>query len=153
MTENSGFETPLLNEHMLLGAILVPLLLHGPTAGEVLSDYLKGNEGLPQGGICSQALLDERIPTIIVCPGVSKEPSYLVFVPNMNAVVIWRSLMSFGSVAPVGSSAVEGLAGRTLGWARLMRGADRVTLPTEALYRWGLARKSGGFIGARSLKV
>ena len=132
---------------------LVPLLLHGPTAGEVLGDYLKGNGGLPQGGICSQALLDERIPAIIVCPGFSKEPSYLAFVPNKNAVVIWRSLMSFGSVAPVGSSAVEGLAGRTLGWARLMRGADRVTLPTEALYRWDLARKSGGFIGARSLEV
>lgn len=119
----------------------------------MLGDYLKGGERLPRSGICSQALLDGRIPAIIVCPRVSKEPSYLVFVPSKSVVVIWRSLMSFGSVAPVGSSSVEGLAGRTLGWARLMRGSDRVTLPTEALYRWGLARRSGGFIGARSLEV
>ena len=131
---------------------LVPILLCGPSAGRVLGDYLPEGAETPSRGSVIQQPLDGRILSIVVSPDRGDDRAYLLLVPPAYSAVIWRSLMSFNEVVPVGVTAIEGLAGSVLPWARLMRTGDRVTFSADMLERWEVIRPTSDFIGARALR-
>lgn len=127
---------------------LVPLLLWGPQAPNVLSDYL-GDQTLPERGTIASRMLD-RIGCLVGAPALDDTPCYLVLVPPLYARVLWRSFLSFQSVSPVGIDAfVQRIA---KGYAFLAAaGETRLAATRQQLETSGLLRREQTFIGARGL--
>lgn len=133
-------------------ASLVPLALAGPTAPTVLSDYVPGDvhQRLPLAGEVANLDLDGRITTI-VCALDLPQPAYLVLVPPIYARAIWRSLLSFGSVMPVGHAALRTWMARGTAVLSQLPVPDRLTIGEGELRASGMVREGMDFIGARGL--
>ena len=130
---------------------LVPLLLWGPQATAVLADYVPSLDVLPQPGRIASVRLD-RIATLIAhVPGVD-EPCYLLLVPPTAARVMWRSLLSFLSVSPVGASPLAGQVRSVFPWMEAVLSEERLEIALHQLLEWELARPEGGYVGARALQ-
>lgn len=130
-------------------AMLVCLLLAGPGAAEVLADYVRDPFELPAPGSVRQVALD-AIGCMVARPALPGDPAYLVFVPPAAARRLWRSLLSFTRVAPVGHAALrERLA--ALPWGALLAEGDVVRADAGLLGTWGLVRDADDFVGARAL--
>lgn len=127
---------------------LVPLLLWGPQAPNVLSDYL-GDQTLPERGTIASRMFD-RIGCLVGAPALDDTPCYLVLVPPLYARVLWRSFLSFQSVSPVGIDAfVQRIA---KGYPFLAAaGETRLAATRQQLESSGLLRREHTFIGARGL--
>lgn len=131
---------------------LVALLLCGAQAPVVLADYL-GPQPIPVPGTIRPSKLD-RIPCLVAAVALCDEPSYLVLVPPSFARVLWRSLLSFAQVSPVGARAVTALFARSFPCAAGLvagSGAGRVLATREELVGAGLAREGTDFVGGRAL--
>lgn len=129
---------------------LVPLLLWGPAAQHVLSDYLEAGVTLPATGHVRDVRLD-RIPAVVAAPPVAGGRCYLTLVPPDFARTLWRSFLSFDEVTPVGETALVSHAEELLGWLPWVEDTDRVVPTRQELERWGLVRQGGGFVGARAI--
>lgn len=131
--------------------MLVPLLCAGDGAGRVVSDYLRRpGAGLPGPGKVVATQLDS-IAAIVARMPVSAVEAYLLLVPAPSARVIWRSLLSFAEVSPVGIEAVRELGTRWLPWSAALGDEGPVALDRASLERWGLIRPGERFVGARGL--
>ena len=129
---------------------LHPLLLWGPQAPHVLSDYTpKG--ALPERGTVENLALD-RIVSLVAAPVCGDMPCYLLLVPPQRARALWRSFLSFTVVGPVGLDALSSHARDALGWLSNLVRADEPDLDHRALVHHGLARPDGGYVGERALK-
>lgn len=131
---------------------LVPLVLWGPGSAHVLGDYLSGGASLPGHGHVHDVRLD-RIPAIVAAPPTPDGSCRLVLVPPSYARTIWRSLLSFEEVAPVGQKALVAHAEDQLGWLGWVEDTDKVVPTARELEKWHLARPDGGFVGARALGI
>lgn len=130
--------------------MLVPLALCGPAAVHVLSDYLHG-ASLPAPGQVRQLRLD-AIDVVVVRPGAPlAQDGLVVLVPPARARVLWRSLLSFTEVSPVGVPALAAFLAGALPWGELLRGAGPERVGRDRLARWGLVRDGGDFVGGRAL--
>ena len=130
--------------------MLVPLLCAGAASGRVVSDYLRRTGArLPRPGEVASLMLD-AIPAIVARVPAPADEAYLLLVPAASARVIWRSLLSFSEVSPVGVDAVRVLAGRLPWSARLGEGGP-AAMGREELEGWGLVRAGDDFVGARGL--
>ena len=130
--------------------MLVPLALCGPAAEHVLSDYLH-DASLPAPGQVRQLRLD-AIDVVVVRPGAPlAQDVVVVLVPPARARVLWRSLLSFTEVSPVGVPAFAGLLAGALPWGELLVGAGPEHISRDRLVRWGLVRDGGDFVGGRAL--
>lgn len=129
----------------------VALLLAGPAAAYVLGDYMSGGRpALPAPGKIEQCLLD-RIPCIVAHPFVNELDAYLLLVPPVHAVPLWRSLLSFTEVAPIGRTSLQRIAHSKLPWSQRLQTADAVWLTREDLTSANLVRNAQDFVGARGL--
>ncbi len=127
------------------------LMLAGPEAADVLGDYLSAGASLPEPGTLANVRLD-AIDTVVMRPEVGSFAPYLVVVPDASARVLWRSLLSFQAVAPVGTSAVWGrVAEEAPGLVDFLDEPMERRLPAD-LGLQGLLRPGGDFIGARALE-
>lgn len=130
--------------------LLVPLLLAGPASAAVLSDYLHGEE-LPEPGQVRQLRLDAIDAVVVRAPAPLAQDALLVLVPPARARVLWRSLLSFTEVSPVGAPGVSALLAAGLPWGELLRRTGPERLGRDELYGWGLVRDACDFVGARAL--
>ena len=115
--------------------MLVPLLLCGAKARDVLADYVKSPSDLPRPGRVTQIKLD----------------SILVFVSPAQATILWRSFLSFQEVSPAGTVILDQLVRQGLPWGEAASSLGRVEPGQEVLSGWGLLRPGSDFIGARAL--
>ena len=130
--------------------MLVPMLLAGPSATEVLSDYLSDDARPPVAGEVLQLRLD-AIPTLVArLPGAFVPPAYLVLAPVASSRILWRSLLSFAEVAPIGHRRLRELLDRHLPWAGALGDASSPAR-RSALANWGLVRGDDAFVGSRAL--
>lgn len=130
--------------------MLVPLLLAGPSATEVLSDYLSGDSRPPFAGEALQLRLD-AIPTLAArLPDALEPPAYLVLAPVAAARILWRSLLSFTEVSPIGHRRLRALLDRHLPWAGALVDASSPAR-RSTLADWGLVRGDDTFVGSRAL--
>lgn len=130
--------------------MLVPLLLAGPAAERVLSDYVHGEESLPCRGEVLQLHLD-AITAVVARPDAPfAPPAYLVLVPVGAARILWRSSLSFTEVQPIGHARLRDLLAQRLPWAALLE-ADPRPASRADLERWGIVRPGSDFVGARAL--
>lgn len=130
---------------------LVPLLLWGPQATSVLTDYVLSADELPQPGRIASVHLD-RIATIVAHVPDVDEPCYLLLVPPTAARVLWRSLLSFLSVSPVGASSLAGQARSAFPWMAATLAPEQLDFTLRQLLDWELVRPDGGYVGARALR-
>ena len=129
---------------------LVPLLLWGPKAREVLSDYVTDASPLPAAGCIRNVRLD-RIECLVAAPSGPRHDCLLVMTPPAAARALWRSFLSFTQVSPVGSASLALRATSELPWMDAVLGAERLELALEQLLAWRRARPEGGFVGHRAL--
>ena len=128
--------------------LLTPLLLAGKKAKKVLMDYL-GEQQLPEDSKLCNLMLDQTIPALVVNVSTKKVPAYLVMVPPVHTVILFRSLLSFEMVHPLGhKQLIEGLT-TYLPWFSELASNTKVVLAKDKLEGWGLLRASADFIGAR----
>ncbi len=125
------------------------LVLWGTDAPAILEDYLHGAPACAPGEVRSCAL--DRIPAIVVGLPSCGGHGYLLLVPPRHAVVLWRSLLSFGQVTPIGVDALRDLFARDVAWARQLVEGDVVRFSVEELGYHKLIRESRDFVGARGL--
>lgn len=128
--------------------LLTPLLLAGKKAKKVLMDYL-GEQELPEDSKLCNLMFDQTIPALVVNVSTKKVPAYLVMVPPVHTVILFRSLLSFEMVHPLGhKQLIEGLT-TYLPWFSELTSNTKVVLAKDKLEGWGLLRASADFIGAR----
>ena len=128
--------------------LLTPLLLAGKKAKKVLMDYL-GEQQLPEDSKLCNLMLDQTIPALVANVSTKKIPVYLVMVPPVHTVILFRSLLSFEMVHPLGhKQLIEGLKSY-LPWFSELATNTKVVLAKDKLEGWGLLRTSADFIGAR----
>lgn len=128
--------------------LLTPLLLAGKKAKKVLMDYL-GEQQLPEDSKLCNLMLDQTIPALIANVSTKKVPAYLAMVPPVHTVILFRSLLSFEMVHPLGhKQLIEGLT-TYLPWFSELASNTKVVLAKDKLEGWGLLRASADFIGAR----
>lgn len=128
--------------------LLTPLLLAGKKAKKVLMDYL-GEQNLPEDSKLCNLMLDQTIPALVVNISTKKVPAYLVMVPPVHTVILFRSLLSFETVHPLGhKQLIEGLK-TYLPWFSELTSNTKVVVAKDKLEGWGLLRASDDFIGAR----
>lgn len=134
--------------------MLVPLLLSGPAAEHVLGDYLHNGEALPAAGTVAQLRLD-AISTVVAHVAVPfAPPTYLVLVPVSAARILWRSLLSFTEVTPVGHDRLRAAVARICPWFAGASEDGPVRASRAELETWGLVRGGADpdFVGGRSLR-
>lgn len=128
--------------------LLTPLLLAGKKAKKVLMDYL-GEQRLPEDSKLCNLMLDQTIPALVANVSTKKVPVYLVMVPPVHTVILFRSLLSFETVHPLGhKQLIEGLK-TYLPWFSELASNTKVVVAKDKLEGWGLLRASDDFIGAR----
>ena len=128
--------------------LLTPLLLTGKKAKKVLMDYL-GEQRLPEDSKLCNLMLDQTIPALVANVSTKKVPAYLVMVPPVHTVILFRSLLSFETVHPLGhKQLIEGLK-TYLPWFSELASNTKVVVAKDKLEGWGLLRASDDFIGAR----
>lgn len=128
--------------------LLTPLLLAGKKTKKVLMDYL-GEQKLPEESKLCNLMLDQTIPALVANVSTKKVPAYLVMVPPVHTVILFRSLLSFETVHPLGhKQLIEGLK-TYLPWFSELASNTKVVVAKDKLEGWGLLRASDDFIGAR----
>ncbi len=128
--------------------LLTPLLLAGKKAKKVLMDYL-GEQKLPEDSKLCNLMLDQTILALVANVSTKKVPAYLVMVPPVHTVILYRSLLSFETVHPLGyKQLIEGLK-TYLPWFSELASNTKVVVAKDKLEGWGLLRASDDFIGAR----
>lgn len=128
--------------------LLTPLLLAGKKTKKVLMDYL-GEQRLPEDSKLCNLMLDQTIPVLVANVSTKKVPAYLVMVPPVHTVILFRSLLSFETVHPLGhKQLIEGLK-TYLPWFSELASNTKVVVVKDKLEGWGLLRASDDFIGAR----
>lgn len=128
--------------------LLTPLLLAGKKAKKVLMDYL-GEQKLPEDSKLCNLMLDQIIPALVANVSTKKVPAYLVMVPPVHTVILFRSLLSFETVHPLGhKQLIEGLK-TYFPWFSELASNTKVVVAKDKLEGWGLLRASDDFIGAR----
>ncbi len=130
----------------------VALLLWGREAIEVLADYVTSAKDLPANGCISSCALD-RIPCIVARRDLGDYPAYVVLVPPVHAVTLWRSILSFGQVTPVGRKALRILGREALPWTASLVAGDSLRMDASTLEAAGLVRADETFVGARGIRV
>ena len=133
-----------------VSSALVPLLVWGPQATSVLGDYVSSLDLLPKPGHVSSVMLD-RIACLVAAPELDDNPCYLVFAPPQAARVLWRSLLSFPVVMPMGHKALAEGGMASLPWVASVLAEGRLELALAELLAHGLVRPEGGYVGARGL--
>lgn len=129
--------------------LLVCLLLAGPAAADVLADYVPDPSELPAPGSVRQVTLD-AIGCLVARPDLPGDAAYLVFVPPAAARRLWRSLLSFPRVAPVGHAALRARLA-ALPWGPALAEGDLVRPDADLLAAQGLLRRGDDFVGSRAL--
>ena len=128
--------------------LLTPLLLAGKKVKKVLMDYL-GEQRLPEDSKLCNLMLDQTIPALVTNISTKKVPAYLVMVPPVHTIILFRSLLSFETVHPLGhKQLIEGLKTYLLWFSELVSNT-KVVVAKDKLEGWSLLRASDDFIGAR----
>ena len=134
---------------------LLPVQLTGPGAAAILNDYLGSDARLPYPGEIGMLKLDKIICIVCNCaPSATAGKAYdayKVLIPPAFATILWRSLLSFGQLEPVGLCAWHLYEQGYQPWLSALSQTDRISCTRRTLTSWGLVLQGDEFIGARGL--
>lgn len=143
-------QTPFSGAHVSdVTGSLVPLLVTGPKANTILEDYLHDGEKLPSQGSVASLHLDK---ILTICAHIHQSNAFLLLIPPAYSRIMWRSLLSFTEMQPVGIRALTQFVQTMLPWMEpISDNTKHVAFSKQELEQWGIARHNGGYIGARAL--
>ncbi len=125
------------------------LALWGNAATATLADYTSA-VSLPREGEIASCTLD-KLPCIIARPPIPGVTCYMILLSPRMAVVLWRSLLSFAEVNPVGMRGLQESLRARLGWYAALDGTQQVRMGRQELLRARLIRRTPDYVGARGL--
>lgn len=132
-----------------IGRDYIALSLFGTRAQELLSDYVKAPEKLPQKPLtCEYVHLDERIQCFVLCLA----PEYYLMILSKDDVeVIWRSLLSFSFLMPCVRSEAFNTLSEEYPYLARFTSEDECSFTPEELTQYALVRSDHTFFGAEAL--
>lgn len=132
-----------------IGRDYIALSLFGTRAQELLSDYVKAPEKLPQKPLtCEYVHLDGHIACFVLCLAPEY---YLMILSKEEADVIWRSLLSFSFLMPCVSSDAFSFLVKEYPYLVRFTSEDECSFTPEELTQYALVRSDHTFFGAEAL--
>lgn len=121
--------------------------VQGPKALQVISELAGPEWTAPERFCINEALLQETLPALIARTGYTGEDGVEVFVRSADAPALWRLLLSFPEVSPVGLGARDTLRLEVC-YSLYGSDMDRSRTPIEAGLGWVCPKTKSGYIGA-----
>lgn len=132
-----------------IGRDYIALSLFGTRAQELLSDYIKAPEKLPQKPLtCEYVHLDGHIACFVLCLAPEY---YLLVISKDDVAVIWRSLLSFSFLMPCVSSDAFSSLVKEYPYLARFTSEDECSFTPEELTQYALVRSDHTFFGAKAL--
>ncbi|MCL2024572.1 MAG: glycine cleavage system aminomethyltransferase GcvT [Coriobacteriia bacterium] len=126
------------------------LALQGPEALRILSELIGEEFEPPARFHLVAAMLDERIPALVARTGYTGEDGVELIVRADDAATLWRALLSFPEVTPVGLGARDTLR-LEMGYPLYGTDMDETRNPIEAGLGWVCPADKTGYIGAEAV--
>jgi len=121
--------------------------VQGPLALKVMSELCGEAWVAPQRFHIGEAMIQGTIPVLIARTGYTGEDGVEVFVRSTDAVALWRILLSFPEVSPVGLGARDTLRLEVC-YSLYGSDMDRSRSPIEAGLGWVCPKTKTDYIGA-----
>jgi aminomethyltransferase len=126
------------------------IALQGPKALEVFAELANGATPPPARFHVAEARLD-TIPVLVARTGYTGEDGVEFVCHNSHAVALWRAILSFSEVTPVGLGARDTLR-LDMGYHLYGNDMDRGVDPVSAGLGWVVAKNKGDFVGREAIE-
>jgi aminomethyltransferase len=126
------------------------IALQGPRAMWVIGELAGEGWEPPVRFAIREALLDEAVPVLVARTGYTGEDGVEILCRSADAPAVWRILLSFPEVHPVGLGARDTLR-LEMGYPLYGSDMDRSVDPVSAGLGWVVATAKGEFVGAEAV--
>lgn len=123
------------------------IAVQGPGSSRIISELAGPNCTLPKHFHLVGAKLDDKIDCLIARTGYTGEDGFELLVHTDDAVALWRLLLSFPEVTPVGLGARDTLR-LEMGYHLYGNDMDETRDPISAGLGWVVPKDKVGYIGA-----
>jgi len=123
------------------------IAVQGPLAVQVITELAGADWETPERFHLKDALLQDTIPALIARTGYTGEDGVEVFVRSVDAVALWKLLLSFPEVTPAGLGARDTLR-LEVGYSLYGSDMDRSRTPIEAGLGWVCPKSKTGYVGS-----
>ncbi len=127
------------------------IALQGPDALGIIKELAGEGWEPPARFTISEGLIDAAIPVLIARTGYTGEDGVEIVCRASDAPAIWRVLLSFPEVTPVGLGARDTLR-LEMGYLLHGNDIDRSIDPISAGLGWAIASDKGDFIGSSAVQ-
>ncbi|NTW27808.1 MAG: glycine cleavage system aminomethyltransferase GcvT [Coriobacteriia bacterium] len=125
------------------------IALQGPKALAILKQLADESFDLPARFSITEALVD-TIPVLVARTGYTGEDGVEILTKAADAPALWRALLSFPEVVPVGLGARDTLR-LEMGYPLYGSDMDRTIDPVSAGLGWVAPKSKSGYIGAETV--
>ena len=127
------------------------IALQGPDSTRIVDELTDADYTLPDRFHLNSALIDTRIPALVARTGYTGEDGVELIVRAQDAEALWRVLLSFPEVTPVGLGARETLR-LEKGYHLYGSDMDQSRNPIEAKLGWVAPKSKAGYIGFEAVR-
>ena len=145
LTSHCPAEVELVDESLRTSLIA----LQGPAAIEIVSELAGDGWEAPSRFTLCEATLD-TVPALVARTGYTGEDGVEILTSTTTAPRLWRAILSFGNVSPVGLGARDTLR-LEMGYPLYGSDMDRTNDPISAGLGWVVPKAKGGYIGAETV--
>lgn len=122
------------------------IAVQGPKALEVMGELCGDGWVAPERFNIASATIMGTVPALVARTGYTGEDGVEIVLRNEDAVAVWRALLSFPEVTPVGLGARDTLR-LEMGYHLYGNDMDRTRGPIEARLGWVCPKSKTGYIG------
>jgi len=126
------------------------IAVQGPEAIRITQDLLGEACVIPPRFHIAGGTIDGTVPCLIARTGYTGEDGVEIVVHADDAVAVWRALLSFAEVAPVGLGARDTLR-LEMGYHLYGNDMDRTVDPISAGLGWVCPKSKDGYVGAEAV--
>ena len=125
------------------------IALQGPLALGIMADLAGSDWQAPARFTLREANLD-TIPALVARTGYTGEDGFEILTSNATAPQLWRAILSYPEVSPVGLGARDTLR-LEMGYPLYGSDMDRTNDPISAGLGWVVPKDKTGFIGSQAV--
>jgi aminomethyltransferase len=125
------------------------IALQGPLALGIVQELAGAGWEAPSRFTIGEATLD-TVPALVARTGYTGEDGVEILTSTSTAPQLWRAILSFGEVSPVGLGARDTLR-LEMGYPLYGSDMDRTTDPISAGLGWVVPKAKEGYIGAKAV--
>lgn len=128
------------------------IAVQGPAAIGIIEELLGGSCAVPERFHIAAGSIDESVPCLVARTGYTGEDGVEIVVHAEDAVKLWRLLLSFPEVTPVGLGARDTLR-LEMGYHLYGNDMDETVDPVSAGLGWVCPKSKTGYIGAERVSA